>query len=267
MWASLPTATCPIKKAGAAATAAVAETMVRTPTSIATTTERAARTAAARMIVPSMPSTASLSTAPSSTATATSSFHFPSLTRREQALSNHLLNNTRIVDYKKKNTNKNVESTTIYNNVPITTKGTAICTTLPAAAAAATPASQTTTGTQTIRTLQDFVKQIPSAVQERKRYDIEPGANDDPIANLFRYVRVNVYVCVCLCTVHAFSMCDIYVRWAVAHFDYLDGGRWEVMFFLSWCFLFLPPCLHDTHSIMPGIVLYLSCFFYFVTAP
>jgi hypothetical protein len=39
-----------------------------------------------------------------------------------------------------------------------------------------------------IRTIQDFVARIPTAVQDRKRYNINPGSPDDPIAELFRYV-------------------------------------------------------------------------------
>jgi len=49
-----------------------------------------------------------------------------------------------------------------------------------------TKTTTTTTTTTTIRNIQDFVDQIPEAVNRRKAENIEPGAFDDPVARLFR---------------------------------------------------------------------------------
>eukprot|EP00529_Nitzschia_sp_RCC80_P026264 CAMPEP_0113476852 /NCGR_PEP_ID=MMETSP0014_2-20120614/19893_1 /TAXON_ID=2857 /ORGANISM="Nitzschia sp." /LENGTH=342 /DNA_ID=CAMNT_0000369903 /DNA_START=289 /DNA_END=1317 /DNA_ORIENTATION=- /assembly_acc=CAM_ASM_000159 len=169
-WFSFSTATRPLKKATAAA---VAESMALTPTTTAAASEaeRAAR-AAARMIVPSTAPSSLLSSVPTPTKVSKmSSMASASTTTTEAAVPSSLLFPSSLFDYKNKNVKR---STTIYNNVPNTNYG----------ATTATSAATTTTGT--IRTLQDFVRQIPAAVQERKRYNIEPGANEDPIANLFR---------------------------------------------------------------------------------
>ena len=37
--------------------------------------------------------------------------------------------------------------------------------------------------------LVDFIRSLPEAVRKRKELDIQPGAWNDPVANLFRYVR------------------------------------------------------------------------------
>jgi len=44
----------------------------------------------------------------------------------------------------------------------------------------------TATATTKIRNIQDFIDQIPKAVNRRKIEKIEPGATDDPVARLFR---------------------------------------------------------------------------------
>mmetsp|Transcript_25464 Transcript_25464/g.60234 ORF Transcript_25464/g.60234 Transcript_25464/m.60234 type:complete len:355 (+) Transcript_25464:459-1523(+) len=176
---SFSTATRPLKRAAAAA-AASAESMARTPTTAAAASEaeRTAARTAARMIVPSTLPPATSATQMSSIASMSPSSSSSTTTHTTEAASpSSLLFPSSLFDYKNKN--KNVKrSTTIYNNVPIATNGTNTST-ITAATAATTTAS-------TIRTLQDFVRQIPAAVQERKRYNIEPGANEDPIANLFR---------------------------------------------------------------------------------
>ena len=42
-----------------------------------------------------------------------------------------------------------------------------------------------------INSLQDLVHRLPGALRKRKRGNIDPGAPDDPISLLFRYVPTN----------------------------------------------------------------------------
>ena len=44
---------------------------------------------------------------------------------------------------------------------------------------------------ESIDSLQDLVHRLPGALRKRKRGNIDPGAPDDPISLLFRYVPTN----------------------------------------------------------------------------